>query len=197
MAPGAVGPITSDHSPIDSQRIKALWEARRAASTTIHASDVANLPLVRRHLLPRLVRVAGWTVPTLGLGFAVLTWYVSTREPAWIVASVALLAAAMLALLVYLGSIAYTSFAVRGTDEGLLVFEEHLLPRTLIRYPIPWTEFVGAALARPGGTDVNIRTRGLPVFLDEWQAMAILSDPRCPLFGKVPAGVADRIHLSA
>jgi hypothetical protein len=68
----------------------------------------------------------------------------------------------MIGLLVYLGAIAFTSFAIERTDSSLFVFEEHWLPRRLVRYLVPWSELEWVALTRRNGTDENIATSGLP-----------------------------------
>lgn len=180
----------------DPARLRQIWAERKAVSRTRLTSEVVGLPLDRRHFRPRLLSTVKGVAPPLALIFALADVLAYFRIPLWQLGLVGLLEGALTVVFLYFAVVAYSSFAVLRTDAGLVVYEDHIVSSKLVEYPVPWAAITGVRLARKGGTDVNLHTSGLPVFLDEWQARAVLTDPRCPLSGQLPDDVVARLHLT-
>lgn len=145
--------------------------------------------------LMALVAIDGGTTPVVVYG----DWLLSTRwgwepGPLAVMDGAFYAFGALLAWLTLLGM----SYSVRIADEGITVESR----RPLGRGPLPgktrlarWNEILGAT-STPGKVDLDTKNPWLMISLDYNQARAILTDPRCPLAGRLPPKVARRLGLT-
>ena len=151
------------------------------------------LPDLRRYQLT----VTAIVVSVMGAGVAGVGYLEFSRHLFSLVVSLGVLAGGIiltLSLIVGLINIS-RNFGILLDDEGMTIFLPTINPRTTFRRTVFWTEM--RKVVPEGFPDfIMLSNDGFPVTLDRVQAGVLLTDPRCPLAGRVPDNVALRINVA-
>jgi hypothetical protein len=88
-----------------------------------------------------------------------------------------------------------TSFGVILTPEGVEILDRTLSSQTLVRRAVRWSDLDTVRVSGLYSESIALG-HSAPLMVDQNEARAILSDPRCPLHGRVPAKDSKRLGLS-
>jgi hypothetical protein len=87
------------------------------------------------------------------------------------------------------------SFGVILRPEGVELLRYTFKRRTLLSTMFRWEDLTGVEFHGAFNEIVSFGSMSLPLMVDRIEARAILTDARCPLFGKAPAEVSRRLDL--
>jgi hypothetical protein len=102
--------------------------------------------------------------------------------------------AAVLVGLILLGAATVICYGITIDDAGVTVEERTLVPGKRVRSHVAWKEMRDPSV-RMGVVTIKTDNPFTWMSLSYEQGKAVLGDPRCPLFGKVPGPIHKRIGL--
>jgi hypothetical protein len=175
-------------------------ERMRSATVidSVSASEMDGVETLHSSFGRTLLSVAGFVAPLMVAVIAFVSWHslVQDQLPLGTVEATAVAAGLFTILIIWVLTLATANYGIQLSEVGVAVYTPKFVPGRRSRRTLQWSE-LGKPSVNPIGTDVTFDTDGFPLTVSAPQARAILTDPRCPARGKVPADVSTRIKLKS
>jgi hypothetical protein len=153
---------------------------------------------IRRRALPHVLHAAVFVVPATLAVTVFVSWWGATQynDTLWQVFLIGtggiLLALAMVWVLFVMAS----NYSILLSDEGVVVVTRRIAGGRISQPIVPWSGLYDPDVLSPRWGELSTDTQGWFINLSADQARAILTDPRCPLSGHVPAPVAKYLDIT-
>jgi hypothetical protein len=153
-----------------------------------------------RTLRASLARPLLWAAVVMGPAGSVLvllllwTAYSDGWFPLLEILGMGVVFAAVLAGLILLGAATVICYGITIDDAGVTDEERTLVPGKRVRSHVDWKEMRDPSV-RMGVVTIKTDSPFTWMSLSYEQGNAVLGDSRCPLFGKVPGPIRERIGL--